>query len=366
MIKVVNSLKVVFITLIFFLIFDLTLGKYIYKKYVRVQLQDINLNFSETDEVFDHKFPKNFDAVGGWGNLRYQLCTDSNGFKTSCLSKNKNKKIFDIAFIGDSFTEGQGYEYEKTFVGIIDNKLKNKKVANLAMSSYSPAIYYTKINYLISKGYKFKEIIVFIDLSDLADDILCYELNEKKVERKNSFKTCFNNFNLKQNNILKFIKRNLNFTYILLKTIDDNTLKKIDTGENFNVWNHSRAEWTYNYNKKIYNNLDLDEAISVSTNHMIKLYNLLKKNSIDLSVAVYPWPGTLKNDNVENLQVKVWRDFCMKKCKKFYNFMPFFFTELDKYNFDNIYSNYFIENDVHYNFNGNKFIADNFLNQYLN
>lgn len=366
MIKVVNSLKIAFITLIFFLIFDLTLGKYIYKKYVRVQLQDININFSEANEVFDHKFPKNFNAIGGWGNLRYRLCTDSNGFKTSCLNINKNKKNFDIAFIGDSFTEGQGYEYEKTFVGIIDNKLKNIEVANLAMSSYSPAIYYAKINYLISKGYKFKEIIVFIDLSDLADDILCYELNGKKVERKNSFKTCFYNLNKKQNNILKFIKRNFNFTYLLIKIIDDNTLKKIENNENFNAWNHSRAEWTYNYNKKIYNNLDLEEAISVSTNHMVNLYNLLKKNSIDLSIAVYPWPGTLKNDEVENLQVKVWRNFCKKKCKKFYNFMPFFFTELNKHNFNNIYSNYFIENDVHYNLHGNKFIAEKFLNQYLN
>ena len=41
---------------------------------------------------------------------------------------------------------------------------------------------------------------------------------------------------------------------------------------------------------------------------MNKLERLLK-NKIELSVAVYPWPGTLKNDIEENKHLKIWKNF---------------------------------------------------------
>ena len=58
------------------------------------------------------------------------------------------------------------------------------------------------------------------------------------------------------------------------------------------------------------------------------LSKLLKENDIDLSIAVYPWPSTLKNDTVNNKQVKIWNEFCSINCKSFYNFMPPFFNEV--------------------------------------
>ena len=53
-----KSLKFFLITIFIFIIFDATAGKYIYKKFVREQLKDINPNFSKHDEFFDHKFPE--------------------------------------------------------------------------------------------------------------------------------------------------------------------------------------------------------------------------------------------------------------------------------------------------------------------
>ena len=64
--------------------------------------------------------------------------TDLNGFKYH--SNKRDLKSFDIGFIGDSFTEGVGYQYSDTFVGKIDDELNNKSVANLAVSSYSQNI----------------------------------------------------------------------------------------------------------------------------------------------------------------------------------------------------------------------------------
>ena len=359
-----NFLKFCFMIIIFFIILDSTVGKYVYKKYVREQLLDINPNFSKIDEIYDHKFPKNFNAIGGWGNLRYKLCTDNNGFRTACNKKEKSIKKFDIAFIGDSFTEGLGYDYEQTFVGIIEKKLFDKKIANLSMSSYSPSIYYTKLKKLISEGYEFDEVIVFLDLSDLTDDILCYKvINDQRVVRRNTFETCFNNFNAKEKNkFSQFIERHLKFTHIFLSLFDKK--EKENSIKFLNAINHSRAEWTYNYNKRFYNNMKLDESIEISKKSMENLYKLLKKNSIHLSVAVYPWPGTLKYDQLDNKQFIIWKNFCEDKCKKFYNFMPVFFENFNNKNFYDSYLKFFIKNDFHFNEEGNKLIAESFLIQY--
>ncbi len=364
-----KSLKLFLVTFFVFIILDATAGKYIYKKFVREQLKDKNPNFSKYDEYFDHKFPKNFDAIGGWGNFRYKLCTDNNGFRSTCNNKNPTSKTFDLAFIGDSFTEGLGYDYEKTFVGIIEKELSNKSIANLSMSSYSPSIYYTKIKKLILDGYKFNELIVFLDLSDLADDVLCYQVKDnEKVVRRNTFKTCFKDFNAKEKNkISQLIERHLKFTNIFLNLVNKTIFKP--NGEKdirfLNVINHSRSEWTYNYKKNLYNNLELNETSEISRKHMENLFELLNENSIELSIAVYPWPGTLKNDQVENIHVKLWKKFCEDRCKKFYNFMPIFFDNFEGKNFYDTYKKFYIENDFHFNAYGNEFIAKSFLEEYI-
>ncbi len=362
--------KIILISSSFFILIDSTAGKYVYKKYVREQIKDKNINFSETDLFFHHKFPKNFDAIGGWGNLRYKLCTDSNRFRTSCDNKLRNLKKFDIGIIGDSFTEGLGFNYEKTFVGLIEKNMINKKVANLGMSSYSPSIYLTKIKKLISEGYEFKEVIVFLDLSDLADDVLCYEVKDKiKVIGRSTYNNCYNNFIKIENNIFrKFIERHLKFTNILIEFVEFKILnkKKNQDLKYLNAINHSRSEWTYNYRKELYNNYELIDALEISKKHMLDLSKVLKENSIDLSIAIYPWPGTIRYDKVENLQVKTWRDFCINNCNKFYNLMPYFFSKFENENFYENYKELFIDNDFHFNEKGNEFLAENFLLLYNN
>ena len=45
-----------------------------------------------------------------------------------------------------------------------------------------------------------------------------------------------------------------------------------------------------------------DITSEISRKHMENLFELLNENSIELSIAVYPWPGTLKNDQVSILK----------------------------------------------------------------
>ena len=80
---------------------------------------------------------------------KFIICTNNHGFRDSCNKKNVSKN-FDIGFMGDSFVEGYSVNFEESFVGIFTENRKNLKIANLGVSSYSPKIFYSKLNFLNS------------------------------------------------------------------------------------------------------------------------------------------------------------------------------------------------------------------------
>ena len=362
-----SIIKFSIITFLIFIFLDFFIGSYIYKKFIRSTFIDVDFSFSAKDDMYDHKLKKSYKGLVGWGNGRYNLCTDFNGFRNSCKNINDKTKYFDIAFIGDSFTEAVGIDYENSFVGIISSNLKNKKIANLAVSSYSPTIYYSKINSLLLNGYSFKEIIVFIDLSDFVDDTVCYKLENNITVRRNTYKNCLTG-SIKPNRIKKIFEKKLRLSFEFYNQVKLRLIKYkiIDYKVPNEQLDTRRSKWTYNYIKENYNNYSYNEAKSIIVGNMNKLSNLLKKNNIDLSIAVYPWPGTLKNDVANNKQVEIWKAFCSDNCINFYNFMNPFFYMLEDEKFSTIYQKVYIKNDHHFNEEGNKIIAESFLKLYKN
>ena len=146
-----SFLNILLIFVVFFIILDVAIGKYLYKKFIRKNFTDINHSYRIKDDIFDHSFLPSFKGLASWGNTSYDFCTNSNSFRDSCSNQFDKTREYDLAFIGDSFTESLGINYEESFVGLISSVFKNKKIANLAVSSYSPAIYYAKINYLLNE-----------------------------------------------------------------------------------------------------------------------------------------------------------------------------------------------------------------------
>ena len=366
--------KFVIITFVMFILFDVLAGKYIYKKFIRKNYKDVDRSYIIADPIYHHKLQSHFQGLVGWGYISYRFCTDVNGFRTSCneiilpskLSSPVNK--FDIGIIGNSFTEGVGDIYEKSFVGLIASKLKNKKIANLAVLSYSPSIYYAKINSLLSEGYKFDEIIVFLDLGDIVDDILCYKLEDDIIKIRETYPGCFEETSTIKVKIRNFTSTKLRLTYefysqIKYKLIEFGILEY--KGRDMDI-NNTRSNWTYAYEAKNYNNYTYDESVKNILTNMRKLSKLLQKNEIDLSIVVYPWPGTLKNDIEENKYLKIWQDFCITNCKNFFNLIKPFFDLLENEKFSNVYKEYYIYEDYHFNEKGQKFIAESFLKLYKN
>ena len=130
-------------------------------------------------KIFHHTFAPNQAFKDHWGH-EFKICTDDNGFRIKC--DGNSYKNFDIAFIGDSFTEGVGVNFEESFVGKIANKFPDLKIANLGVVSYSPSMYLTKVRYYLEKGITFKRLIVYVDISDIQDDAL-YSIENGKVKK---------------------------------------------------------------------------------------------------------------------------------------------------------------------------------------
>ena len=318
------------------------------------------------NSIYHHGFMPNVHYKNNIGfEGKFTICTNNHGFRDSCDKKNEGKN-FDIGFMGDSFVEGYSVNFEESFVGIFTENRKNLKIANLGVSSYSPKIFYSKLNYLLSKGFNFKEIIFFIDISDLYDDSVNYQLNEDLTISEIDFK----NEGLKRR---KFLRTNFSLTnfymYVLKKSRQLKNLKNESPKKNitpiFNKKANFKAEWTY-YNKTSHPEYieSIEESQQNLINIMNEIYIMLKKNNIQMSIAVYPWPQQLINDDVNSKHVIMWEKFCKTKCNNFINYFPFFFNEKEKNSFLEVYRKYYFWNDIHFNIEGNKIIASKLLEKF--
>jgi len=377
-------LLITFISLFLFLIIDFFFGRFLIKKYSSIIKENLfyQKKYRVYDPIFHHSFaPSIGDTITQWGGkLRHNICTNEYGFISQCGAK--KEEFYDIIFIGDSFTEGVGYKYEDTFVGLIQNKLK-LPTANMAVKSYSTKIYLSKTKYFLDKGVTFKHLVVFIDISDLIDDSNDYILTknfiikDKKLGKR--IETFINVnfplldyfvFYLKNENIIK----NFNFVKSIKKYLSKN--KEIVLNNSGNVISNNKAQewqlrsdlrsqWTYSKTNHIKGyDLPIDVAINEQVKTMTQLYELLKKNNIKLSIAVYPWPQTILYDKRENLMKTTWENFCINKCANFINTFPLFMNGGDQISKRKIIDKYYIENDFHFNLEGNKLIADYFIKNF--
>jgi hypothetical protein len=368
-----NFFFIFFITLFLFLSLDFFFGKILINKYVNL-IKD-NPFYLKKQRIRHHFFhhtlsPQINYGKTGWGPTDYRLCTNIHGFKANCEVLGSDK--YDIGIIGDSFTEGLGIRYDKTYAGIIEEKT-GLSVANMGVSSYSTKIYLSKLHFYIEKGMKFKHVVVFMDISDLIDDSNSYtfkddlKVRSKKLGKRieNSIKLWFPIFDY-----LTFIisRNNLFQTGDILSRVNiisglDNQRDK--TSEEIYSKANVRSSWTYlNKNKIEGYDLPIDEAINEQIQTMNQLYELLKKNNIKLSIVVYPWPQTILYDKRENLMKTTWENFCKNKCANFINTFPLFMNDDDNVDKNLVIKKYYQNGDIHFNFEGHNLMADYFIKNF--
>ena len=374
--KIVKPLFLIaFLSAALFFVVDVALGDRILRQMKVAARQD---SFRIENDFYHHTLAQNFNGLGFWGDNSYPVCTNAYGMKTSCYDARREEKVFDIGFIGDSFTEGIGLPFEQTFVGILSESYPNLKIANLAVASYSPSIYLAKIKRLIDEEFVFKKIIVFVDISDIQDESVYQSIEGKIFISTPPIKSRYSAF---KRTISQYLPLTAFAKRALVKKISDFGLyQSLESKEgteptshthnvvaNQSIYSHAyeRSAWTYNASVGGYGELGVEGSISKALDQMGHLHTLLTKRDIALSVGVYPWPGTLKNDELDSRQVKIWENFCRDKCDKFYNLFTPFFAEATRTTVDAVISKYFIKDDVHFNAQGNSLIAKQLLSEGL-
>jgi len=350
--------KIILITFFFILLIDFFFGQKILNKFdnffSKSQFYERIIRIDHP--VYHHTLRQNViykNNVSFEGT--YTLCTNNHGFKSKC-SKSDSKK-FNFAFIGDSFTEGTPVEYEDTFVGLFAENTGYTS-ANLGIVSYSPKIYLSKINYLLKEGYKFDHVVIFIDISDFYDDTNFYSIDKNLIVTEKYSKEK----NLK---VRKFLRKNFPLTNFYTFVIKKYKIKKDKVSKHitndlptFNEKVDLKAKWTYSNSNLIQGyDIGINEGHKIMTDQMIILYEILRQNNIKMSLAVYPWPQQLQNDNEYSIHVQIWEEFCKNRCEYFINYFPFFFNEIKKTSFLETYKKYYFKNDPHFNQKGHEVLA---------
>ena len=361
---------ILIITITIFLIIDFLSGKkilnYTFDKKIKNNLEN-SITLGTQNRHYHHGIKKNLDTLTQYNIFQYKVCTNLFGMRSNC-KKIYNEKFYDVMFIGDSFTFGVGLNYEDTFVGLLENSI-DKKVGNLGTQSYSPTLYYLKVKKFIEDGFKFNELIVFVDISDIEDEVSRREILQellninlkKDVETNSKSKKQSLNINDQNQNIKKFTEKIFPLSYRLLFEIKYFDLPQPKYRY---LYSYQRSAWTYNPRLKEY---DVELGISQSIQSMNLLYKFLKENNIKLSLAIYPYPNTLLYDKKDSYQVKIWKNFCEEKCLKFYNFFDQFYENKEKLTRKEslkLIKKYYLKGDMHFNKLGNLLIYKKLINNF--
>ena len=309
-------------------------------------------------DIYHHDLMPNIEAYETWGGkLKRKIVTNSLGFRD--IVKNKISKKSDktrILLIGDSFIEGSGYDYEFTFAGLLSNELgENYEVLNSAVESYSPSIYFKKTEHYLNKGYTFDKALIFLDLSDIYDELLIkFDVNqniiaevpktEQTLKRKIKNKVYVLG-HLLRDNLITFrflyvlsdkteeLKNYLKLKFKASKALEKNFFKTSrDDAIYYRMTHIDRGFWTYNNEKY----LEVKKGLDQSSVYLKKLFNLLDKNQIDSYLIIYPWPAQIEYG--DNRHAPYWKNF----------------SEINNINLINLY-------DIFENKNKRQFIFENFI-----
>ncbi len=321
------------------------------------------------DPVRAFAFQPNCSCVRPWLGSSYEFNTNNLGFR--------DERIRDVPLIsarprililGDSAPEGMT-SWQDSFIGRLAAAFPQYEFLNSSVEGYSPSNYLNTARMLMQKGVQFDEAVVFIDISDAQDEAAFFHDKESsgavatasaKKTKSNSYSDLrlgINDHLLLTNDVFQFFEKEL----VRLGWYH------LDLGHGGNEFDLERSAWTYRAVSDTepyeagYAPLGLEGGIAREKSKMDELYRELQQRGVPITVVVYPWPAQLAHDTVDSRQVRLWRDWCDGKCRRFVNLFPAFFAIKD--NCPPLqpgcwYLSHFIFGDTHYNSAGDAAVAD--------
>ena len=232
-----------------------------------------------------------------WGPIRYTVRTNSLGFKDANVRDVPlASSAFRLLVIGDSFTEGVGFPFDATFAGRLATAWRGRgiEVLNAGVVSYSPVIYWKKIeDLLLRRGLHVNAVLVAIDPSDIQDEALLYQLdaNGNVIDRA----VPGHNWWIHNSLLFRVVRKSM------WRLFPRRPLVGCVRAETFNL--DCRTGWTIS--EAGMNDREREGLASADT-HMRSLAILLRAQGIPLTIAVYPWPQQLLRSERGEFPVRHW------------------------------------------------------------
>ncbi len=367
-----NKKKVLFINLLvfitLFIIIDFALG------YFKIPYQ--YNHFRIKHPYYHHTMMKNTSQYTAWGGMIYPIKTNSLGFRDSAnykLPLKSNKKR--ILITGDSHTEGVGVEFEHTFAGILQKKVfpHNIEVLNSAAVSYSPKIHYLKTDYLLNKkGLECDEVWIFVDISDLQNEI-AYEKFQPEAEgalfyfaqriKKFFQKYSFTYYTIKSRQDAKrinaFVNKMKQFDERSIKNLEKNTVELYeDFFRDFDNDDLLRSPEFHGVGNWYYDSANIqlaNKGLELGQKNIKKLASICKDKNIKMRLSVHPWQSQVLEQDTADYYVKSWRKFCQQNNIEFINLFPLFINNENPFI---VNQKYYIPNDNHWNEAGHEKVAN--------
>ena len=237
---------------------------------------------------------------------------------------------------------------------------------NSAVGSYSPSIYFKKTEHYINLGYKFDEALIFLDPSDIIDELYIFHDNAGNIlvntdtkDEKDLGKFLVNNF-LIFRTFLRISDATENIkNYLKLKVKASKKFDKsyFDTSSEdvlyYRMTHVDRSAWTFD--DSLFKNFN--EGLKKSEKYLNKLINLLRENNIDFYFILYPHPSQIVYED------KYHKPYWVKWAKENNIKLISLYEDFKGENVKQIALDTFIFGDLHWNKKGTKVVFNRIINQ---
>ena len=295
----------------------------------------------------NYRFKKSFPIV--------KTITDDLGLRIGKNSPKKNNEKKNIFIFGDSFTYGVGIDYDKTYVGLLENDNKKLNFFNFSVGSYSPSVHLYKLKKILSENVFPEKIILFLDFTDILDEVNRWEydtnLNIVKLRTDDLYKRSLREKKFTKRNF-KIITNVSSYINYNLRNIREKT--KIKFQNNRKIKTSIQGSFTYKdkelLDKRFWKKNTFDEGIKMIKKRLTEISDIAKKNNFEFFIVIYPWAETL-----EFGQEKFnWSKFVSKLCSEINCKVVDAIPEFQKYKEENINwsTDLFFLNDEHFNKDG--------------
>lgn len=347
--------------------------------------------------IFHHGFRPTMDTWQRFGPILYKLRTNSLGMVDAAPREVDAKGGgCRLLLMGDSFTEGVGNAWADAFAGRLSAALapKGAEVLNAGVVSYAPTVHWRKLRHLLDdRGLRVDSVLLFLDLSDIADEWEVYDLDAQGnvtarvpdwLMRRQGQPGQVDRllFLLQDNSLTLHLFRDL---YVRAERgwrgeppdaprpadppprampvpplgaiepppilLDAEARARRLPG----AWEDHRARWTFDQGRyDTFGRFGLVKAAAM----MDRIVQELRARKIGLTVAIYPWPDQIVVGDRNSVQQRFWAAWAGSRGVALIDLFPLF---LDAGDPRAVIDRYIIPRDFHWNAAGHALVADALL-----